>query len=96
MPNPYFVETLRNKTGEDKEVAEYLASQKEVDDYFNQLRLFLDMSVPLHKKEGKLELKIGIGCTGGKHRSVYIARRLGVFFKDKNIKNRIVHRDIIR
>lgn len=93
LPNPHYVEELRPKTGCDPEVAEYVMNHKETKEFVDKLIDFLAYTMPHYQREGKSQLVIGIGCTGGKHRSVAIAEHLGeVFGKDYAI--RVSHRDI--
>ena len=76
LPNPNYVDALRPLTGHDEPVAEFLLRQTEVEDYLEHLFGFLDFLVPRFANEGKSRLTIAIGCTGGRHRSVYIVDRL--------------------
>lgn len=93
LPNPHYVEELRPKTGCDPEVAEYVMNRKETKEFVDKLVDFLSFTLPHYQREGKSQLVIGIGCTGGKHRSVAIAEHIGdVFGKDFTV--RVSHRDI--
>ncbi|WP_029098133.1 RNase adapter RapZ [Brevibacillus thermoruber] len=93
LPNPHYVEELRPKTGCDPEVAEYVMNHKETKEFVDKLVDFLSFTLPHYQREGKSQLVIGIGCTGGKHRSVAIAEHIGdVFSKDFTV--RVSHRDI--
>lgn len=93
LPNPHYVEELRPKTGCDPEVAEYVMNHKETKEFIDKLVDFLSFTLPHYQREGKSQLVIGIGCTGGKHRSVAITEHIGnVFSKDFTV--RISHRDI--
>ncbi|MGQ7279424.1 RNase adapter RapZ [Brevibacillus thermoruber] len=93
LPNPHYVEELRPKTGCDPEVAEYVMNRKETKEFVDKLVDFLSFTLPHYQREGKSQLVIGIGCTGGKHRSVAIAEHIGdVFSKDFTV--RVSHRDI--
>ncbi len=76
MPNPYYVEDLRLKTGLDKEVNEYVMNSDESVQFVNKLNDMIKFLIPNYIKEGKTQLVIGIGCTGGKHRSVTVAKFL--------------------
>ena len=76
LPNPFFIEKLKHKTGLDDEVYEYVLSQTETKEFLSKLDNLIDYLLPLYKKEGRHYLNIAIGCTGGKHRSVSIARYL--------------------
>lgn len=76
MPNPYYVEDLRLKTGLDKEVNEYVMNSDESVQFVDKLNDMIKFLIPNYIKEGKTQLVIGIGCTGGKHRSVTVAKQL--------------------
>lgn len=76
LPNPYYLEDLRKLTGKDGEVKDYIYSTGEADSFIDFVMDYLNFSIPLYEKEGKASLIIGIGCTGGKHRSVALAEDL--------------------
>lgn len=93
LPNPHYVEELRPKTGCDADVAEYVMNRAETKEFVAKLLDFLAYTLPHYQREGKSQLVIGIGCTGGKHRSVAIAEHVGeVFSKDFSV--RVSHRDM--
>ena len=94
LPNPYYVPHLKNKTGLDKEVRDYVMDSEVSEEFLKRLYDFLDFALPQYKREGKSELVIGIGCTGGQHRSITIARLLNSHFIDKSINSSVHHRDI--
>jgi len=96
LPNPYWIEELRSKTGLDKEVYEYVFSFKEANELLGKLKDLLDFLNPLYIKEGKSQLVIAIGCTGGNHRSVAIAEALAKYFKENWDNVSVNHRDIER
>jgi RNase adapter protein RapZ len=96
LPNPHFVESLRPKTGLDPEVEAYLRRQPEYDVFYAKLRDFVTYLLPEYKKEMKSYLTIGVGCTGGKHRSVAIGQRLGEDLAEAGYAVEIVHRDAKR
>ena len=75
-PNPFYIPELKHLTGLDKDVRDYVLESEETTEFLKRLLSMLDFSVPLYLKEGKSELVVGIGCTGGKHRSVTIAMQL--------------------
>ncbi|MFC0136534.1 ATP-binding protein [Staphylococcus petrasii] len=77
LPNPYYVEDLRPMTGEDEAVYNYVMKWKETEIFFEKLMDLLKFMIPGYKKEGKAQLVIAIGCTGGQHRSVALAKRIG-------------------
>jgi RNase adapter protein RapZ len=93
LPNPHFVESLRPKTGLDPEVVAYLEAQPGYDDFYERLRDFVTYLLPGYKKEMKSYLTIGVGCTGGKHRSVAIGQRLADDIAALGYAVEIVHRD---
>ena len=76
LPNPYFIEEMRDKTGLDQEVADYVLSFAETGRFIDLCTTMLEFSLPLYEREGKTYLTIGIGCTGGKHRSVAVSEVL--------------------
>ncbi|HET8799303.1 MAG TPA: RNase adapter RapZ [Thermoanaerobaculia bacterium] len=96
LPNPHFVPDLRPKTGLDAEVVEYLEQQPGYEEFYARLLDFLRYVLPGYRKEMKSYLTIGIGCTGGKHRSVAIGQRLGNDLADAGYTVEIVHRDCKR
>lgn len=93
LPNPYYLESLRDKTGKDKEIVDYIFSFEETNKYVELLMDLFEFSIPLYEKEGKSNLVIGIGCTGGKHRSVAIAERIGSLLAKKFELIFVNHRD---
>ncbi|MBQ8861051.1 MAG: RNase adapter RapZ [Ruminococcus sp.] len=94
LPNPYYINELKHKTGLDEEVRQYVLGFDVTKGFIDRMINFLDYSIPLYRQEGKSELVIGIGCTGGKHRSVTLARLLNSHFNDNNQQSAIHHRDI--
>lgn len=76
IDNPYYIENLREKTGLQKEVQEYVMGKPEAQTFLQKLMDMVDFLVPLYVKEGKGQLSIAIGCTGGRHRSVTLAEKL--------------------
>lgn len=96
LPNPHFVEELRPKTGLDREIVEYLAAQPEYEEFYKRLSDFVGYLLPQYRKEMKSYLTIGVGCTGGRHRSVAVAQRLGHDLEQQGHTVEIVHRDCRR
>lgn len=94
LPNPYYIKDLKHKTGLDEDVRNYVLGFDVTQQFIEKMISYLDFTVPLYKEEGKSELVIGIGCTGGKHRSVTLARLLNSHFNDNNQQSAIHHRDI--
>ncbi len=76
LPNPNYVEALRDLTGADAPVAAYLEAIPDTEDFLTRLFGLLDFLVPRYEQEGKSQVTVAIGCTGGRHRSVYLGRRL--------------------
>ncbi len=96
LPNPFFVDGLREKTGLEKDVGEFIRSSERYDQYSTLLYDFLEFLIPLYEKEGKSYLTICIGCTGGKHRSVFIVHELAEKLFSLNYNVSTIHRDIDR
>lgn len=95
LPNPYYVEILRPKTGEEKEIQDYVKQGGTADIFLGKLYDMLDFLIPNYVLEGKNQLVIGIGCTGGKHRSVTIANAVYEHLKQqKGLGVKLYHRDI--
>ena len=95
LPNPYYIEELRPKSGNDKEVRDYVMQNKKAKVFLEKLSDMVEFLIPNYILEGKTQLVIGIGCTGGKHRSVTLANELfRVLSKNENYGVRIEHRDI--
>lgn len=94
LPNPFYVEELKHKTGNDKEVQDYVMACPESIEYLKKLEDMLEFLVPLNIKEGKLTLTIGIGCTGGKHRSITFANRVRAYLEGLGYNAKCVYRDI--
>jgi len=96
LPNPYFVDELREKTGLSHEVKEFIRSQVEYTEYFDMLSKFVLYLIPLYEKEGKSYLTISIGCTGGKHRSVMVVDSLAEHLRENGYNVSTMHRDVDR
>ena len=94
LPNPFYIKELKPLTGLDESVREYVMGFDETHEFLKRVTDFLDFTVPLYKHEGKSELVVGIGCTGGKHRSVTVAKHLHTYLVDHGQKSSIHHRDI--
>lgn len=95
LPNPYYVEGLRAKTGNDKEIQDFVMKYKEANEFLDKLEDMLRFLIPNYIAEGKTQLVISVGCTGGKHRSVTLANAL--YHRLENEKEfgiKIEHRDI--
>jgi UPF0042 nucleotide-binding protein len=96
LPNPHFIEELRPLTGLDEGVLEYLRKQPDFETFYAKLLDFVTYVLPEYRKEMKSYLTIGVGCTGGKHRSVAIGQRLGEDLAERGYSVEIVHRDCRR
>ena len=96
MPNPYYIQELREKTGLDREVSDYVFSFQQTHDYMAKLRALLAFTLPLYAEEGKTELVIAVGCTGGHHRSVAVTHALAGDIRDLGYRVRENHRDMNR
>lgn len=94
LPNPYYQLDLRPKTGEDQVVEDYVMSFDQAKGLYDKINDYLEFSVPLYKKEGKSQLIVGIGCTGGKHRSVTFVKKFFEDFQAEGIRKIKRHRDI--
>ncbi len=94
LPNPFYIDELKSKTGNDKEVREYVMGFSEADEFLSKLTDMLGFLIPNYIKEGKYRLVVCIGCTGGKHRSVTLANALYEKLKDRgNYGLTLMHRD---
>jgi len=96
LPNPFYIDGLREKTGKDKSVQEYVFQSSETEKFLDKLLKFIDYLIPRFIEEGKSYLTISIGCTGGKHRSVVLAEKLKNHLKRKKYQTKIHHRDIYK
>lgn len=95
LPNPYYIEELKPLTGNEREVQEYVMKFAESRLFMDKLTDMIEFLIPNYVKEGKHQLVIGIGCTGGRHRSVTLANELYAWLKDKgNYGLTVNHRDI--
>jgi len=96
LPNPHWVEELREKNGLSSDVQEYVLSQENAESFLNDISSLLSYLIPAYENEGKSYLSVAFGCTGGKHRSVAIAEELSRILKSKEIGIATFHRDIDR
>ncbi len=95
LPNPFYIEELKHKTGLDQEVRDYVLQFDEAGEFLDQLEKMIRFLIPNYIKEGKYSLVIGIGCTGGKHRSVTLANELYNRLKqDADYGIKLQHRDV--
>lgn len=95
LPNPHYIDHMRPKTGLDEEVSNYVLKWNETNKFLEKVIELLTFMLPHYKREGKAQLVIAIGCTGGQHRSVALAEYIGHHF-EQDYQTRISHRDIDR
>ncbi len=94
LPNPYFVDALRNLTGRDRAVILYMRRHRATQDFIDRLKSFLRFALPHYVQEGKTYLTVAVGCTGGRHRSVMMAEALRKSLTGvKGVRLRVQHRD---
>jgi UPF0042 nucleotide-binding protein len=96
LPNPHWVEELRPLPGTDERVRTFVQGQATYREFLRRLRALLGFMVPGFVAEGKAYLTVGIGCTGGRHRSVVVVEDLASFFRDKGLPASVDHRDLDR
>ncbi len=94
LTNPFYIDELKHKTGLDSEVRDFVLNLPEAQGLIERLFALIDYSLPLYRNEGKNQLVIAIGCTGGKHRSVVFAETLCKHLADNDYRTVINHRDI--
>jgi UPF0042 nucleotide-binding protein len=94
LPNPHFIPELRRLSGHDSRVVKYLRSLAEVKETLDRFSDLLDYLLPLYKREGKSYVTVGIGCTGGRHRSVMVANALARRLRHAGFDANAVHRDV--
>ena len=94
LPNPYYVEALKSLTGLDQAVYDYVMGQPDTAEYMKKLTDFLDFQLPRFRDEGKPSLTVAVGCTGGRHRSVSVARALTDHLLKKGQNARLICRDM--
>lgn len=94
FPNPFYVDKLKHKTGNDKEVQDYVMSTSSAVTFLNKICDLMDFLIPLYTEDGKLSLTVAIGCTGGKHRSVTMTNKLYEHLKENGHKANVVYRDL--
>ena len=95
LPNPFYIEELKHKTGEDMAVRDFCLASEGALDFMHKLCDMISFLIPAFIKEGKYQLVVGIGCTGGKHRSVTVATRLHEHLHERNdCRVKLSHRDL--
>jgi UPF0042 nucleotide-binding protein len=95
ITNPNYIYELKYETGRNKSVQNYIEKQKEFKVFFNKFSELIEITLPGYINEGKSYLTIAIGCTGGRHRSVFTAEKLAAFLKSRKYKVKFSHRDIL-
>ena len=96
LPNPFYVPELKHKTGLDQEVVDFVMGYPEAQELLRRYENFLQYALPLYVKEGKSQLTIAVGCTGGKHRSITFARKLAEYCTSLCYEPGVQHRDAVR
>jgi len=96
LPNPYYQPALRSFTGNETAVREFVFNSRLTGEFMERFTGLVEFLIPQYSKEGKTTLMIAIGCTGGKHRSVALANRLGEILIEKDFRVTVLHRDINR
>ncbi|GLR63185.1 RNase adapter RapZ [Marinospirillum insulare] len=94
LPNPFWDTSLRDKSGQDQEVIDFLAAQPLPQKMFTDISHFLESWLPNYKESNRSYITVALGCTGGQHRSVYLAERLGKHFEEQQPDVQIRHRDL--
>ena len=95
IPNPFYVPELRDKSGMDKEVADYVFSQDSAREFMDVFEKQLRILMPLYQEQGKTILRVCFGCTGGRHRSVAAAEEMAKRFSGSDLHVRVYHRDLV-
>ncbi|MDS1030625.1 RNase adapter RapZ [Bacillota bacterium LX-D] len=96
LPNPFYIKELKGLTGDDPQVQEYVMASPETNVFMNKLVDMLKYLLPFYVREGKRQLVIAIGCTGGQHRSVTLANKIRELLEDAQLKIIVTHRDLER
>jgi UPF0042 nucleotide-binding protein len=96
LPNPHYHDELRPQTGLDSEIEKFMSGFEDTGSYLERLKQFIGYSTDMYLKTDKTALFIGLGCTGGRHRSVYLVEKLKKYFESKDINVVSMHRDIER
>jgi UPF0042 nucleotide-binding protein len=94
LPNPFFIDELKDLTGLDEKIKDFVLGKEDTKEYMKKLIDFLEFLIPRYEKEGKAYLTIALGCTGGKHRSVALVNELSRYFEHLSPVTR--HRDITK
>jgi UPF0042 nucleotide-binding protein len=94
LPNPFYIEELKDKNGETDDVYNYVMSSETAQNFFIKITELLNMTIESFVETGKFSITVAIGCTGGHHRSVAFVRRLAEYFNNKNRHVTKIHRDL--
>lgn len=94
LPNPFYVENLRQLNGTDKEVSDFIFNNRQGQEIFDRIQSYLSYTIPLYEKEGRAQLVVAFGCTGGQHRSTAFACRIRDFFASEGRPTVTVFRDM--
>jgi UPF0042 nucleotide-binding protein len=94
LPNPYFVPALKFRNGTDRLTAKYVLHNPDTRAFLKKVRDLLAFLLPRYRKEGRAYLSIGIGCTGGNHRSPAIVGEIARFVREENLVANVIHRDM--
>lgn len=94
LPNPFFVPALKDLDGRDRQVADYVLKHKETKEFLKKVEDLLSFLIPLYVREGKSYLSVGIGCTGGRHRSPAVVEKIATAVKEAYTELNVIHRDI--
>jgi UPF0042 nucleotide-binding protein len=96
LPNPHWVDGLREQTGLDEPVRDYVLDQSSTEDFIARCRDLFAVLLPGYETEGRHYLTVAVGCTGGRHRSIVLAEEIGSLIRDKGFAAKVIHRDVDR
>ena len=96
LPNPFYLPELKNLCGNDQPVIDFLEEKPVTGEFLAKLFALIGFLLPQYTSEGKSQLMIGIGCTGGHHRSVFVANKLGEYIESCGYSAQVVHRDLTK
>lgn len=96
LPNPFYIENLRHKSGSVQEVADYISEKTVTQEFLKKLDPLIDFLAPQYVREGKSQLVIAVGCTGGMHRSVFVAKHIFEMLVKKGFTVNLEHRDLMK
>jgi UPF0042 nucleotide-binding protein len=96
LPNPHWIPQLRDHTGQEQEVRDYVLSQAGAEEFLDRYHELLRLVGAGYRREGKRYLTLAVGCTGGKHRSVVMAEQLAGLLSEDGVRTQVFHRDLGR